>query len=262
MNYEEERNGLLKCFLILSGLILALFTAFDIIGIIPLVSDSLKLAGTVLCFLFSVVLLFQLGGEADRVLLMLSILPAIAADALLLFTKYYFWGILVFCIVQEFHTIRILLIKKSIVRMDGRITLNYQNYKVWKHVVAANFIPALAAAVPAVISIFINIPQVELVCVCAFYLTEFIGNLIRLAKVSRDVRLLDDMRPLRLYFAGMLLYFACDLLVGFCRLPDYVSELGELKMYSSYAMLAVWPLYIVGLVCITLSGNRRQSFYS
>lgn len=262
MNFEEEDNRLIKWFLILSVLVLLVFTIFDIIGILPVVSDGLKLSGTVLCFLFSVLLLFIMGAELDRLMLMFSLLFAIAADALLLFTDYYFCGVLVFCAVQEFHSIRIFSIKKSIVRMDGRIALDYRNYKIWRGVLLTNCIQLLLAAVPFVISLFVKVPYVELISACVFYITGFAGNLIRLSRVSRDVRLLDDMRPLRSYFAGMLLYFACDLLIGLFRLPEYLPVFQGLTEYTNYAMLVVWPLYLAGLVCIALSGYRRQSFYS
>ena len=262
MNYDEERNSLAKWFIILAILLVAAFTAFDLLKILPIISDGLKLSGIVLCFLFSITLLFSMEADLDRVLLMVSLFFAIIADTLLLFTELYFFGVLAFCVVQELHSVRIFSIKRSVVRMDGRIFSSYRSYKVHNRVLLVNLVQLLFAAVPVAVSFFVKVPDVELISACVFYIVGFIGNLLTLASLSRDVRLLDDMRPLRVYFVGMLLYFVCDVLLGVFRMPEYIPVLPQLTEYISYAMLVIWPLYLAGMVCISLSGVRRQRFYS
>lgn len=262
MNYEEEDNRLLRWFLTLEILFIILFTAFDLFEFLPVVSNSIKLAGVVLCFALSVCWIVTLQPELDRILLMLSFFVAIAADALLLFTDFYFLGMILFCIVQEFHSMRLFAIKKSVVRMDGRIASKYHNYKVRKSMLIVNTVQLLLAGIPWIISLFVTIPHVELLCVAVFYFFAFIGNLFRLGGFSKDVRLLDDMKPLRLYFTGMLLYFICDMVIGVLRIPDFIPSMSMLEPYADKIMLAVWPLYLSGIVLIALSGNRRQNYYS
>ncbi len=262
MNYDEGRDNLARWFVFLAGLLIIAFTAFDLFHFLPAVSDAFKLAGIVLCFLFTVVIVCLRGADFDRVVLMVSLFFAIIADALLLFTPFYFWGVLIFCIVQELQSVRIFSIRRSVVRMDGRISASYRSYKVRNYVLLLNLIQLLFAAVPVAISFFVDIPQVELISVSVFYIVGFIGNLIPLGTISRDVRLLDDMLPLRLYFIGMLLYFICDILLGVFRIPEYLPVLPQLKDGIQYALLVIWPLYLAGMVCIALGGLRSQRFYS
>ncbi len=262
MNYDEEKRSLAKWFVMLEALLLVVFTAFDLLNIFSLAADGLKLACIVLCFLFSITLIFSMEADLDRLALMLSFFFAVVADTLLLFTDQFFFGVLAFCVVQEFQSIRIFSVRRSVVRMDGRIFSSYRSYKVRNKVLFLNLIQLLFAAVPVAVSFFVEVPHVRLISVCVFYLVGFIGNLIPLASLSRDVRLLDDMRPLKAYFAGMLLYFMCDVLLGLFRMPEFLPVLPQLSRFVSYAMLVIWPLYLAGMVCICLSGIRKQKFYS
>lgn len=262
MHFDEDENRLAKLLFVLSALLLVAFTVFDILNIFPLISDSLKLSGIVLCFLYTVMLLFTYGAELDRVMLMLSMLFAIAADVFLLFTSQYLIGILLFCFVQEFQSVRLLSIRRSIVRMNGRISVSYRSYKTWRAVLLQNLFQLLLSAVLLAVSQLVPIKNAALLAAALFYGIGFLLNLIRVFSVSHDVRLLDDMRPLRFYAFGMLFYFICDLLLIVIQLPVYLPFLSGFAGYAGYVRLFVWPFYLSGMAMIAASGARRQKFYS
>lgn len=260
--FDEDDNRLIKIFYLLSAFLLISFTVLDILDVIPTVSDSLKLAGTVLCFLFTVLLLFLYRPDTDRISLMLSMLFAVAADIFLLFTKQYTIGTILFCFVQEFHSIRLLTIKRSIVRMDGRISASYRSYKIWKAVLMQNLLQFILAAIFVGAALTLKWNHIWLFAALFFYASGFVINLIHIFSISRDVRLLDDMKPLHCYALGMFSYFVCDLLLAVCRLPGYVSFLSGISDITKYVYLFVWPFYLIGLVLIATSGTRHQNFYS
>ncbi len=138
MNYDEEKRSLAKWFVMLEALLLVVFRAFDLLNIFSLAADGLKLACIVLCFLFSITLIFSMEADLDRLALMLSFFFAVVADTLLLFTDQFFFGVLAFCVVQEFQSIRIFSVRRSVVRMDGRIFSSYRSYKVRNKVLFLN----------------------------------------------------------------------------------------------------------------------------
>lgn len=261
-HFDEDENRLARVLIVLSALLLISFTAFDILDVFPVVSDSLKLSGIVLCFLFTASFLFFYDADSDRVVLMLSMSFAAAADVFLLFTREYLIGVILFCFVQEFHTIRIFSIHRSIVRMNGRISASYRSYKIWKAMLLRNFIQLLPSAVLVAVSFFVEIENVPLLAAALFYAVGFVLNLVHAFCVSHDVRLLDDMRPLRYYAFGMLSYFFCDILLTVVYLSSQVPFLNVLADYTKYIRLFIWPFYLVGMVMITVSGARRQNFYS
>ncbi len=261
-HFDEEENRLTKVLFALPVLLLISFTVFDILDVFPTVSDSLKLSGIVLCFLYTVSFLFLYNTDSDRVTLMLSMLFAVAADVFLLFTSEYLIGILLFCMVQEFHSIRLLCIHRSIVRMNGRITTSYRNYKIWKALLLQNFIQLLPVAGIVAAGLLLERKDFPIPAAALFYAIGFIWNLVRAFSVSRDVRLLDDMHPLRCYAFGMLLYFICDVLLVIVTLSAYVPFLFVLAEYTKYIRLFIWPFYLTGMTMVAISGARRQSFYS
>lgn len=262
MHFDEDENRLARLLFALSALLLIIFTVFDILDIFPLISDSLKLSGVVLCFLYTVSLLFTYDAELDRVMLMLSMLFAIAADIFLLFTSQYLIGIVLFCFVQEFQSVRLFSIRRSIVRMNGRISVSYRSYKIWKALLFQNLFQLLAAAALLAVSRFVPMKNAGLLAAALFYGIGFVLNLIRVFSASRDVRLLDDMRPLRFFAFGMLSYFICDVLLAVIQLPSYFPFLSGFADYTGYIRLFVWPFYLIGMAMLAVSGARRQKFYS
>lgn len=260
--FDEDDNRLIKIFYLLSAFLLISFTVLDILDMAPTISNSLKLTGTVLCFSFTVLLLFLYRPDTDRISLTLSMLFAVAADVFLLFTKQYMIGVILFCFVQEFHSIRLLTIKRSIIRMNGRISASYRSYKIWKAVLLQNLIQLVFSVVVLGAAFALKWNHTWLFAAIFFYASGFVINLIHIFSISRDVRLLDDMKPLHCYALGMLFYFICDLLLALCRLPGYFSFLSGLAGITKYVYLFVWPFYLIGLVLIATSGTRHQNFYS
>lgn len=261
-HFDEEDNRLTSVLFVLSALLLISLTVFDILDVFPTLSDSFKLSGIVLCFLYTISLLFLYGMDADRTTLVLSMLFAVVADVFLLFTTNYLVGVLFFCLVQEFHSIRIFSIRRSIVRMNGRISASYRSYKVWKAVFFQIFFQLLPVLVVAVTSLFVEVKDAVLVAAALFYAVGFLLNLVRTFQISHDVRLLDDMRPLRYYAFGMLLYFVCDVLLAVTYLASQVPFLHILADCTKYIHLFIWPFYLTGMVMIAISGARQQNFYS
>ncbi len=261
-HFDEDDNRIAKILFFFSAILAISFTILDIFGKFSHISNSLKLSGTILCFLYTVLLLFLYHADLDRVSLLLSMLFAAAADVFLLFTGQYLVGMILFCFVQEFHSIRLLNVHRSIVRMNGRISSSYRSYKVWKALLFQNLFQLLLAAILPAAAIIWEIDNVWLGTAAIFYITGFLINLFRVFAISGDVRLLDDMKPLRHYAFGMLSYFLCDLFLALVRLPEYIPFLHALSDYTKYAMPFIWPFYLFGLVLIAISGARHQNFYS
>lgn len=262
MRYEDDNDRLPRVFAAVEVLLLIAFTVLDVFLWVPVVSDGLKLLSVVLCFVFSISLLFTINAEMDRILLMLSLVFMVAAGAFLLFTDYYLLAILACCVVQEFHALRIFSMKKSLARIDGRIDALYRNYKVRSSMFFMNLLLVVLAGIPAVISLFIDLVKLPVICAVVFYLCCLLGNLFRLLGVSRDIRLLDDMRPLRAYFAGMLFNCLGSILMLVFVAPGYFGLSFWAENVVRIVPLVSQPLYLAGIVCITFSGCRKQEFYT
>ncbi len=262
MRYEEDTNKLPRIFAAFEVILLLIFTIMDIFDWLPIVSDSLKLVCVTLCFLFSISLLFSINAENDRILLMFSLAFTLIAGVLILFTELYVHTAIAFCFVQEFHAARIFAMKKSLVRIDGRIDSFYRKYKVRNQMFIMNLFILVLALIPLVVNLFTDIPMVALLCVALFYFLCSTVNLIRLFPISRDIRLLDDMRPLRAYFAGLFISFLCSYFLMVLFLPDCLGiTLWPDKLLHIGAIVSQ-PIYLIGIVLLTFSGCRHQEFYT
>ncbi len=262
MRYEDDTNKLPRGFVVLEIILLIVFTVMDAFGWFPIVAASLKLVCIALCFLFSLSLLFSINAENDRILLMFSLAFTLIAATLVLFTDLYIHTAVAFCIVQEFHAARIFSMKKSLVRIDGRIDSFYRTYKVYSQMLITNLFLLVLALIPLLVDLFIELPMVTLLCTVVFYFFCSAINLLRLLPISRDIRLLDDMRPLRAYFAGLLISFLCSIFLLVLFLPDCLGiSLWPDELLHIGAIVSQ-PLYLVGIIALTFSGYRRQEFYT
>ncbi|MBQ9119089.1 MAG: hypothetical protein IJY09_03405 [Lachnospiraceae bacterium] len=262
MRYEDDIDRLPRSFAVVEILLLIVFTVLDVFQWVPVVSDALKMLSVVLCFIFSISLLFSIDAENDRILLMLSLTFTVVAAVLVLFTDYYAFAMLACCLVQEFHAARIFQMKKSLVRIDGRIDALYRNYKVRNSMFFMNLLLLLLAAIPVLVSLFVELPELPLLCASVFYFVCLLGNVLRMFKISRDIRLLDDMRPLRAYFAGILLHVLSSISLFLVLLPECFGVTLFPSEVARIVMLVIQPIYLIGLVCITFSGCRKQEFYT
>lgn len=84
----------------------AAFAVMDIMGVYTEAATALKYAGIWVCFLLAVFCWRKKGGARDAALVAAALTLTLAADTLLLLFGKFFWGVLVFCLVQAVYALR------------------------------------------------------------------------------------------------------------------------------------------------------------
>lgn len=262
MRYEEENNRLPQLYIALEVFLVILFTLFDILRVIPTVSNIIKCFSIVLCLIFSIGVLFVIAVDIDRILLVLSLVFSFAGTIFLLFTGLPVPGIICLCLSQECHACRIYTIKKNVARIDGRIDTMYHSYKVRKRILVLNLILLAIAAIPYGISFFVPYDDALIISLLVLYFACNLVNIRQLYSISRDIRLLDDLKPLHYFFNGMILCLLWFLLSVFYIAPNMIPMTFVSDNVLRILLVTTEPLYLGSLIFITLSGLRHQNFYT
>lgn len=260
--FEEDRKSQAKWLIIPVIIILLAFTIMDVAGVLALVSDILKIVAIALCLVFSIYLIIAIEPDQDRIMTAFSFAFIIGAACCQIFGKELFISLILLCLALECNLIRIMAMKRIIVRMDGRIASEYRVYRVVNKVMLINFLQVLCAAVPVVISRFIKFDHTEICAAAVFFFVGFIASLINLGVVQSDLRLLDDMKPIRGYFYGMVLCFIGSIMAIALQLIDCFGLFSEFSEILTIIGIVAWPIILLGLICIALSGIRYAQFYT
>ena len=154
----------------------------------------------------------------DEKLLTCALCLTAAADAfLLVLDRWYAAGVLLFLIVQLLYSLH----------MRSRRTL-------------------YAQLILTILSIVLSVSSGRLEALAGGYILVFLINLIRAGFHAAEIRSKESL----LFFLGLLLFFCCDLCVGW-------YHIGNGPLWS-FARVAMWGFYLPGQVLILLSAFSNQ----
>lgn len=208
------------------------FLYLDLLGGSIIMSNYIKFAVVTLCLIY---VLFNGNTERHLFFLRLAMIFTLISDVLILLSDYYFCGVLTFIIAQQFHGIRISVLRGKMGEKDMIIRLLLQ----------------------AIISLLIcltlwklNIRINGLLAASIFYFTCILTNTVRSLRLAAVIR---DKKSIYLA-AGMVLFLLCDINVGLFNLSDFLS-VGQVynKIYFASSIL-MWTFYAPSQVLISLSG--------
>ena len=240
-----KQNQPIKQFLVLESIIYVVFTMIDIGSNNPTwiqINVALKLLSIGLCLAFLVHVSYANPANLDSRLMVLIIGFTLASDVLLLLTRQFIYGLVLFIIVQLLYSVRI----------QKKFNIKSALIKGFIFVLTLIFF---------VIFLPLQFSYALMLSLGAFYALLFAWNLIRLTLVplkrsetSVDSKSLYDRR---LFIIGMVLYALCDLNVAIYNFPSYFeSNVLMTRIYEASAF-AMWSFYLPGQVALTLSVRRK-----
>ena len=217
-----------------------------------LLSNRLKFVGIFLCFLmtfFSCTCKWskmQQEEKKDHLILFLAFSFTVAADIFLLFTDAYWQGVACFLVVQSLYFSRICGMIKGIETEERNLYLHGLFFRI---------------VLGTILNLLLVLGKVwDLVtCFTAYYLISFLGNLYWLFAMALKSRELKKNSWFLRFFFGMILFFCCDMSVGFYNLSDYLELSTKVAIrFLQYAGNLMWLFYLPGQVLLSLSGKDNE----
>lgn len=244
MNHHRAARISQCIFFYIMALLYVTFMLCDFFDVRGYLSSILKFTSIVGCFFYSLSHHFFQTSDKGLLLINLGLFFTVISDVFLLFTEYYFYGVLSFCVVQLLYCHRILL-------WNIKLKLTNMILRILAIVICLTLLAASQIKVDAVLIITM------------IYFINFIGNLILLATTYQYKKHLVAYRR---FVLGMSLFFLCDLCVGAFNLSSYLTIEGNfLKYLVSFSAIGMWGFYLPGQVFIahsckeTGSGNNDKS---
>ena len=231
-------------FIVIQLALYGTFLSLDLLGRNISLSNRVKFAVVVLCFLYVIIT-----GMKDRsrkhMLLIYALAFTVISDIFILLSDYYLYGLLTFIIAQQLYGIRITefinseRITKSPISLirDLAIRLIYQG--------------AFAVLIGLILwSLGVNIE--ELLMVSIFYFISICTNVVRLLKLHASYHYRREIK----YFAiGMVLFLLCDINVGLFNLSSFLPVSPAYGMIYSLSSILMWTFYAPSQTLIALSGD-------
>lgn len=233
------RKGVLS-FIIVEVFVYLIFMAGDIYGYPKADSVTLlKFSSILLCNIFTLVCAAA-NKKRDNYILAGALLFTGISDYFLLFTEYFTFGMLTFCVVQILYLVRLYFLEERRKRggIPGRLLINA-------------FLGAAALFVLYLLKVTVN----PLLMISVFYFVSILHNVIRAIQNAGHG---TDRRNL-LFAAGMFLFMLCDINVGIYNMSGFIAVGNEVfqKLYH-FSEIAMWMFYLPAQVCIVLSGRAEE----
>jgi hypothetical protein len=226
----------IRWFILLECLIYIAFTLLDIgfdAPILMRVSLNLKLLSIGICVAFLVRIARLNPDNQDGRFMVLILSLTLTSDVILLLTRQFVVGLILFVIVQILYSIRI----------QERLNLKGVFIKGTIFITCLLFFMQM---MPKRFSYSI------MLALGVFYAFLFITNLISLT-VKRTADIFDR----RLFVIGLVLYALCDLNVAIYNFPSFFESNSILSTIYASSGLAMWLFYLPGQVALTLSVRRK-----
>lgn len=232
MSYNQDFKWfvLLECFI---------YIAFHILDIgfgdptLMRISVALKLLSIAICVAFLVRQALLNPKNKDGRLMVFVMSLTLASDVILLLTRQFTVGLVLFVIVQGLYSVRIQ--KRLVVK---RVFIN-----------GAVFIACLLFFIQMMPDRF---NYALMLALGAFYAFLFIWNIF-----SLSVQKSKDSYDSRLFVIGLILYALCDINVAIYNFPSFFDSNVFLSRIYASSGLAMWLFYLPGQVALTLSVRRK-----
>jgi hypothetical protein len=197
------------------------------------VSVALKLLSIAICVVFLSRLTFVNPENRDARFMVLVMGLTLSSDVILLLTRQFTVGLVLFVIVQGLYSIRIQKrLNMKGVFVSGAVFIACLLFFMQKMPERFNYALMLALGV--------------------FYALLFTWNI-----VSIMIKRSNDDYDRRLFAVGLILYALCDINVAIYNFPSFFDSNVFLSRIYASSGLAMWLFYLPGQVALTLSVRRK-----
>lgn len=179
-----------------------------------------------------------------NLLLQAGLFFTLISDLLILILDYYFYGVLVFILVQQLYSLRL-------------VHLHYERSDKKERRLIYTKRVALQVGMSVVVYLVLLLAGItldSLLIASVFYFISILINTlvaIRLALIDRKER------SLLLYAVGMLLFLLCDINVGLFNMTGFIAMPEEFySVIYSCSSILMWTFYAPSQVLIAMSGSN------
>ena len=178
---------------------------------------------------------------ADIRFLQMGLFFTLISDLFILILDYYLYGVLVFILVQQLYSFRLILLHYGKRDQSERITMYVKRIMIQVGLAAMTYLALYFAGV--------NLDSLLITSV--FYFISILFNTIAAVQLAiKNHRLKSDL----LYAAGMLLFLLCDINVGLFNLTGFINLPEEIySVIYSYSSILMWTFYAPSQVLVALS---------
>lgn len=187
----------------------------------------------------------------EALILQAGLFFTLISDLFILILDYYFYGVLVFTLVQQLYSMRLILLKyekrdstKKILLYGRRVTIQ-----------------VVLAAIVCLFLLLVGVSLDRLLVASVFYFISILFNTIAAFSLAiNDCKKRSNL----LYAVGMLLFLLCDINVGLFNLTGFIEMPKEIySVIYSYSSILMWTFYAPSQVLIALSisyiRNRKEA---
>ena len=234
------------------------FLTLDLTGGSIRLSSYIKFSMIILCFCY-VLLQGRSEGRSINFFIQAAMLFTIISDLFLLILDQYYYGVLTFIVVQQFYSLRLILLKDR-----NRGVWDYPKLRIPKLTVTIlrNYLKRLGLQVALAFMIclllsYFKIALEALIIATVFYFISILTNVISAIRLAQ---IYPREKTNILFAIGMLLFLLCDINVGLFNLSGFISlpEGIYSKIYEAASIL-MWTFYAPSQVLIALSVNRKSA---
>ncbi|NLO10258.1 MAG: hypothetical protein GX129_10395 [Clostridiales bacterium] len=231
-------------FLIIQFILYGAFLTLDILERDIALSNRIKFAVVVLCFIY--VLASRMKNRSrEHTYLIYALAFTVVSDIFILLSDYYLIGLLTFILAQQLYGVRITLLINRERDANSPISL-YRDFII-------RLLYQGAFALLLGIILWLSDENLDaLLAASIFYFICICTNVVRILKLSVNHHDKKDI----IYFAiGMVLFLLCDINVGLFNLSGFINVTPAYDVIYKASTILMWTFYAPSQVLIALSSD-------
>lgn len=231
-------------FIIIQLVLYASFLTLDILDKNIALSNKLKFAVVVLCFIYALSTGIK-GRNKDSGYLIYALAFTVVSDILILLSDYYLYGVLTFIIAQQLYGLRIAGLKS---REEGY----KDSASLYKGLVIRMLCQIFLAAF-SILILWLNKVRIDaLLAVSLIYFISICTNVVNILKLFIKHY---GKKDIFCFAIGMMLFLLCDINVGLFNLSAFLPVTPVYDMIYNVSSILMWTFYAPSQVFIALSGD-------
>ena len=232
-------------FILIQLILYGSFLTLDILERNIALSNKIKFAIVVLCFIYVLS-----AGKRDRSRdyrdLVYALAFTVVSDILILLSDYYFFGVSTFIIAQQLYGLRI-----------ARLRLREGDAKDSNSVYRGLGIRLLyQLSLAALLLIILWLADVRIDALLVVSLIYFISISTNVINIIRLFFKNSDKRDIMYFAIGMILFLLCDINVGLFNLSAFLAVTPLYDLIYNVSSILMWTFYAPSQVFIALSGDK------
>ncbi len=245
-----------RVFLLVQVVLYITFLALDLTDKNADLSNKVKYVVIILCFCYAF-----FAGKGTVRFLKAALLFTVLADLFLLILDYYLWGVLVFIVVQQLYSIRLVVLERnsSVTSGSAKHTTDIRNNRK-KHISYDYLLRVMlqvgAAIIVCAVLKIAGISLELLSIVSIYYFILISSNVVSAVILARST---PGNKENILYAAGMFLFLLCDINVGFYNLSGFITlPVQTYHLIYSISSILMWTFYAPAQVLIAVSSRYSE----